>query len=162
MGVQVGAARVDAGQALGGRPDEGLAPVAGIGTALDNTVTQLAASVGVAVVGTFLFTRVRGTAPTRPALAGRVGEAQAATLWRGVTLPAVAFAVSFPLPRGSAARGQGASRRRTAAGVRPSSARMVRVRWAWSEKPSSAASAARSSAPSSSRSRARVTRSRLR
>ncbi|WP_067810890.1 MFS transporter [Actinomadura kijaniata] len=76
---------------------------AGSGSALYNTVTQLAASVGVAVVGTFFFTRVRGTAPTRQALAERFGEAQAATLWLGVALLAVAFAASFLLPREPAA-----------------------------------------------------------
>ncbi|WP_433425226.1 MFS transporter [Microtetraspora malaysiensis] len=72
---------------------------AGSGSALYNTVTQLAASVGVAVIGTFFFTRVRGTDHTPQALAEGFGDAQAASLWLSIALLAVAFAATFLLPR---------------------------------------------------------------
>jgi hypothetical protein len=72
---------------------------AGSGSALYNTVTQLAASVGVAVIGTFFFTRVRGIGQTPQALAKGFGDAQAGSLWLGIALLAVAFAATFLLPR---------------------------------------------------------------
>ena len=50
--------------------------------------------------------------------------------------------------------------RRSALGVVPSSRRTIRVMWAWSEKPRSAASRARSRSPSASRSSAALTRRR--
>ncbi|MGW5158868.1 MFS transporter [Nonomuraea wenchangensis] len=74
---------------------------AGSGSALYNTVTHLAASVGVAVIGTFFFTRVRGIGQTPQALAKGFGDAQARSLWLGIALLAVAFAATLLLPRKS-------------------------------------------------------------
>lgn len=70
---------------------------AGSGSALYNTTTQLAASVGVAVVGTLFFTSLAGTGQG-PA---GYGHALATSLWLGVGLLVVAFAASFLLPRRS-------------------------------------------------------------
>lgn len=73
---------------------------AGAGSGLFNTVTQLAAAVGVAVIGTVFFTDVRGA---RPSAAG-FGHALAVALWLGICLLAIAFAASFLLPRRTADR----------------------------------------------------------
>ncbi|TDD64751.1 hypothetical protein E1293_41170 [Actinomadura darangshiensis] len=64
-------------------------------------MTQLAASVGVAVIGTLFFTRVRGT--------GGIPQARVASLWFGIALLAVAFAATCLLPRKPAAPGKGAA-----------------------------------------------------
>jgi hypothetical protein len=71
---------------------------AGAGSGLFNTVTQLAAAVGVAVIGTIFFADVRGDAAT----AEGYGNALAVSLWAGIALLAIAFAASFLLPRGTA------------------------------------------------------------
>jgi EmrB/QacA subfamily drug resistance transporter len=72
---------------------------AGSGSALYNTITQLAASVGVAVIGTFFFTRIEHVTQTPSAIADGYGDALAASLWLGSGLLAVAFVSSFLLPR---------------------------------------------------------------
>jgi EmrB/QacA subfamily drug resistance transporter len=72
---------------------------AGSGSALYNTITQLAASVGVAVIGTVFFTRLETVSRTTTGLAQRYGSAIATSLWLGIGLLAVAFASSFLLPR---------------------------------------------------------------
>ncbi|MEV0402570.1 MFS transporter [Actinoallomurus sp. NPDC050550] len=74
---------------------------AGSGSALFNTVTQLAAAVGVAIIGTFFFARVRGLNGVSPraVLADRFGDALAASLWLATVLLAIAFAATFLLPR---------------------------------------------------------------
>ncbi|MFE5330495.1 MFS transporter [Embleya sp. NPDC056575] len=76
---------------------------AGSGSALYNTVTQLAASIGVAVIGTVFFTELKGVGQTSAELADGYGSAMATSLWLGVGLLAVAFASSFLLPRGPVA-----------------------------------------------------------
>ncbi|MEU9336280.1 MFS transporter [Streptomyces sp. NPDC048290] len=76
---------------------------AGSGSALYNTITQLAASVGVAVVGTVFFSGVEGVAQTPAAVAEGYGDALATSLWLGVALLGVAFLSSFLLPRGPVA-----------------------------------------------------------
>ncbi|WP_157874999.1 MFS transporter [Streptomyces resistomycificus] len=76
---------------------------AGSGSALYNTITQLAASVGVAVVGTVFFTSIEDVAHTPAAVAEGYGDALATSLWLGVGLLAVAFVSSFLLPRGPVA-----------------------------------------------------------
>jgi hypothetical protein len=76
---------------------------AGSGSALYNTITQLAASVGVAVIGTVFFTRLHGLNQTPAGLAEGYGGALATSLWLGIGLLAVAFAASFLLPRRSLA-----------------------------------------------------------
>jgi EmrB/QacA subfamily drug resistance transporter len=72
---------------------------AGSGSALYNTVTQLAASVGVAVVGTLFFTAVRGVGHRPAALARGYGSALADSLWLGVAMLAVAVVATVLLPR---------------------------------------------------------------
>ncbi|MFC6884778.1 MULTISPECIES: MFS transporter [Actinomadura] len=72
---------------------------AGSGSALYNTVTQLAAAVGVAVVGTYFFTEVRDTGRTAEAMADGYGEAFSGSLWLGIGLLAVALAATPLLPR---------------------------------------------------------------
>nr|AHE14813.1 major facilitator superfamily protein [uncultured bacterium] len=72
---------------------------AGSGSALFNTVTQLAASLGVAVIGTIFFTRVRGTNATPNALAAGFGHALATSLWICIGLLALALIASLLLPR---------------------------------------------------------------
>ncbi|MFC7583770.1 hypothetical protein ACFQYP_08375 [Nonomuraea antimicrobica] len=71
---------------------------AGSGSGLFNTVAQVAASVGVAVIGTIFF----------PLLTGRSAEAThgygtafGVTIWVSLALLAVTVAVSFLLPRRS-------------------------------------------------------------
>ncbi|WP_165362525.1 MFS transporter [Promicromonospora panici] len=64
---------------------------AGSGSALFNTFTQLAASIGVAVIGLVFFTEI--------ADAGPAGAAMARSLWLGIILLAVALAATFLLPR---------------------------------------------------------------
>ncbi|GAB2871608.1 MFS transporter [Streptomyces mayteni] len=68
---------------------------AGSGSALFNTVTQLAAAVGVAVLGTFFFAGLRDGAPD----VTTVGAAFHDTLWLGAALLAVALAATALLPR---------------------------------------------------------------
>lgn len=74
---------------------------AGSGSALYNTVTQLAASVGIAVIGTVFFTGLRSGARTTSSLPGQYGSAISTSLWVGIGLLVIAFAASFLLPRHS-------------------------------------------------------------
>ncbi|WP_329430316.1 DHA2 family efflux MFS transporter permease subunit [Streptosporangium sp. NBC_01495] len=66
------------------------------GSGLFNTVAQLAASVGVALFGTFFFAQLsaHGGEPT-----GGYTTAFTATIWGSLLLLAITFAVSFLLPR---------------------------------------------------------------
>jgi EmrB/QacA subfamily drug resistance transporter len=75
----------------------GLAPSdAGTGSGLFNTVSQLGACVGVAVIGTLFFSRLdRSTAAVRSA---SFGHAFSQTLWVSVGLLAAALVISFALP----------------------------------------------------------------
>ncbi|MFC5186878.1 DHA2 family efflux MFS transporter permease subunit [Actinomadura harenae] len=65
------------------------------GSGLFNTVAQLAASVGVAVIGTVFFSRLTGH--SGPAL-DRYTTAYGATLWASLLLLAATLAASFLLP----------------------------------------------------------------
>lgn len=71
---------------------------AGSGSALYNTVTQLAASVGVAVIGTIFFSQL-ASAGTGSGPAAQYGGAIAVSLWVGIVMLALAFASSLLLPR---------------------------------------------------------------
>lgn len=75
---------------------------AGSGSALYNTTTQLAASVGVAVIGTVFFTSLDKVGHGPSEMAAGYGDALAISLWLGIGLLAVAFASSFLLPRRTA------------------------------------------------------------
>lgn len=72
---------------------------AGSGSALYNTVTQLAASVGVAVIGTVFFTQLAASGPSSAGPAQLYGGAISTSLWLGIGLLAAAFVSSFLLPR---------------------------------------------------------------
>ncbi|GAA1690329.1 MFS transporter [Fodinicola feengrottensis] len=69
---------------------------AGSSSGLYNTANQLAAAVGVAVVGTFFFTQVN---PRSVDQARAYGSALATTLWLGIGMLALALAATFLLPR---------------------------------------------------------------
>ncbi|MGP3972218.1 MFS transporter [Streptomyces sp. 6N223] len=75
---------------------------AGSGSALFNTVTQLAAAVGIAAIGTYYFSRIRETAAgaaTPEALADGIGDGFRDTLLLNAALLAAALAATFLLPR---------------------------------------------------------------
>lgn len=66
------------------------------GSALFNATTQLAAAFGVAVIGSFFFTRLQHTGTTP---AASFGDALATSLWLAIGLLVVALAATFVLPR---------------------------------------------------------------
>jgi EmrB/QacA subfamily drug resistance transporter len=75
---------------------------AGSASGLFNTVTQLAAAVGIAAIGTFYFSRIRETAAgaaTPEALADGVGNGFRDTVLLNAALLAAALAATFLLPR---------------------------------------------------------------
>lgn len=68
---------------------------AGSGSAMFNTFTQLAASIGIAVIGLVFFTRIgTGASP-----GSAIGAATADALWAGIAMLAAAFAATYLLPR---------------------------------------------------------------
>jgi EmrB/QacA subfamily drug resistance transporter len=69
---------------------------AGSGSALFNTFTQLAASIGVAVIGFVFFTRIARAGGPAGSL---MGDAMATSLWAGIGMLAVALAATFLLPK---------------------------------------------------------------
>ncbi|GLW07066.1 hypothetical protein Misp01_21960 [Microtetraspora sp. NBRC 13810] len=73
---------------------------AGSGSGLFNTVAQVAASVGVAVIGPVFFGAL-GTPGGEPA--GQYGAAFTATVWVSLVLLAATYAFTFALPRRPAA-----------------------------------------------------------
>ncbi len=69
---------------------------AGSGSGLFNTVIQVAASLGVALFGALYFSRQRDHPHPVP---GEAGSAFAMTMWVSIVLIAVAFGLSYLLPR---------------------------------------------------------------
>jgi EmrB/QacA subfamily drug resistance transporter len=76
---------------------------AGSGSALFNTVNQVAASLGVAVIGTFFFARLSPSVGTPQPSAHTYGTALSITLWFSILLMALALVSSFLLPRRTSA-----------------------------------------------------------
>ena len=78
---------------------------AGAGSGLFNTFSQLGSSVGVAIVGTLFFVVVgHGQSDVDVPDTMRFGDALATSLWAGVGLLAVAFVVTWLLPRADRTR----------------------------------------------------------
>ncbi|MDJ0363182.1 MFS transporter [Rhodococcus sp. H29-C3] len=68
------------------------------GSGLFNTVAQLAASIGVAAIGTLFFSRLSSTSEQRSGTGG-FGQAFSTSMWVGIVMVGVALAASFLLPR---------------------------------------------------------------